>query len=146
MMGMRQTRLAVLLVCAVPALGSFAAPPASASALPRLLANVYCSGSSCTGVYELRPHTVDLGDSEGGNLTKLSWSSWTATSASASGTAVVSNMGSTTKTRMDVTASRVRNGLFTRLTVTFTLASGATQVEKLKLESNPASWQPLHQA
>jgi hypothetical protein len=140
-MGMNRVRSAVLLTCAAAAFGSLGAIPAGAGALPRILSGVYCSGSSCTGVYKLRPHTIVLGDAEGGNLTKLIWSSWTATRATASGTAVVSNMGTTTKTPMSVIASRVRGGLFTRMTVTFTPASGSPQVEKLKAVANPATWQ-----
>jgi hypothetical protein len=113
----------------------------SAGRLPRLLANVSCKGSTCSGVYRLRPRLVVLGDYEGGNLTMLSWRSWTATSASGSGLSVVSNMGMTTKSPITVTASRVRKGLFTRMTVTFTPAHGPVQVEKLKLAAGPASWQ-----
>ncbi len=120
---------------------AIAAASASAGRLPRLLANVRCTGNTCSGVYKLRPSLVVLGDYEGGNLTMLSWRSWNATSASASGVAVVSNMGTTTKTPMTVTASRVRKGLFTRMTVTFTPAHGPMQVEKLKLAASPASWQ-----
>ena len=145
MMGMmRQARFAVLLVGAVAALASLG-PAASASGLPRLLASVYCSGGSCTGVYKLRPRKVVLAVAAGGNLTKLVWSSWSATSASASGTAIDSNMGTTTKSSVRVGASRVRNGLYTRLKVTFMLASGSTQVETLKLQANQATWLPLHQ-
>jgi|GEM_PF-1853302 hypothetical protein len=123
------------------ALAAGVAVGSSAGRLPRLLANVRCTGNTCSGVYKLRPSLVVLGDYEGGNLTMLSWRSWNATSASASGVAVVSNMGTTTKTPMTVTASRVRKGLFTRMTVTFTPAHGPVQVEKLKLATGPASWQ-----
>jgi len=117
------------------------AASASAGQLPRLLANVSCKASTCTPVYKLRPRTVVLGDYEGGNLTKLSWRSWSAASASGSGTSVVSNMGTTTRLPISVTASRVRKGLFTRMTVTFTPTHGPAQVEKLELAANPASWQ-----
>jgi hypothetical protein len=77
-------------------------------------------------------------------LTTLSWSSWTATAARATGKAVVSNMGVTNITPIVVSASRSRNGLFTRLTITFSPASGPTEVERLKLVAgNPPAWATL---
>lgn len=140
MTGMDAIRRALLIASAVLGLAASGAAPASGSGLPRILSNTYCSGSSCTGVYTLRPRVIELSVAAGGNLTKLAWSSWTSTSAAATGTAVDSNMGTTTKSRVKVTASRVRGGLFTRLNVTFTLASGATQAEKLKFSSSQGAW------
>lgn len=110
------------------------ASSASASSLPTLLTNIKCTHqcSRFVGVYKVKPHTVVLSDAEGGNL-QITWGSWTATSASGSGTAVVSNMGTTTTTDVMATAARVRKGTFTRLTVTAKLANGTTQSEHLHL-------------
>ena len=140
MKGIDQTRRVVLIAGAAIGLAATAAAPASGSGLPRILSGTYCSGSSCTGVYTLRPHVIVVSVAAGGNLAKLAWSSWSATSATAKGTSIDSNMGTTTKDPIKVTASRVRNGLFTRLAVTFTLASGATQVEKLKFSASQTGW------
>lgn len=122
---------------------AFAAASALAGRLPRLLANARCSANACSAVYKVRPRLVVLADADGGNLTQLSWRSWSAASASGSGVSVVSNMGTTTKLPVSVTASRARDGRFTRMTVTFTPAHGPTQVEKLKLAAGPASWQQV---
>jgi hypothetical protein len=52
------------------------------------------------------------------------------------GTSTASGMGSTTVLNVTVKASRVRNGRFTRFTVTTKGSNGAPDVEKLHLSAN----------
>lgn len=125
---MRAIRRAATFVLVLAAAAQSAAP-AAASSLPRLWARVNAHGA---GVYKVRPHTVDLAEAAGGTLT-LTWSSWTDSAAEGSGTAVASGMGSSTTLQVNVHASRVRDGKFTRLELTTTGANGQPDIEKLKL-------------
>jgi hypothetical protein len=130
-----------LTVTTLLALAAWAAPAACASSLPTLLANTKCE-QSCTkvvAIYKVRPHTVILAEAYGGNVV-VSWSSWTHAAAAGSGTATSSGMGTTTTTPVNVQASRVRNGTFTRLTLTFTPSSGAPSVEVLHLHVGQQDW------
>jgi hypothetical protein len=109
---------AVLATSVLLLAGALTAAPASAGGLPKLLANFKCA-HPCThfiGIYKIKPPVIYLTNPEGGNL-NVAWSSWTATLGSGSGTSVVSNMGTTTTVNIVVSASRVRHGLFTRLTI-----------------------------
>ena len=117
----------VLMLGAVLAAAVASAPAsASASSLPKLY-----NGT----VYKVRPHTVVLAEAYGGNL-ELTWQSWSGSLATGMGTSTASGMGSTTVLNVTVKASRVRNGRFTRFTVTTKGSNGAPDVEKLHLSAN----------
>jgi hypothetical protein len=120
------------MVATLLALTTWTAAPAIASGPPTLWATVNIKGAS---VYKVRPRTIDLAEAYGGTLT-LAWSSWTKSAANGSGDAVASGMGATTTLNVKVHASRVRQGKFTRLTVTTTASNGAPDVEKLHLTAN----------
>jgi hypothetical protein len=116
--------------------------PASASAgsLPTLLTGLRCEGHACSkvvAVYRVRPHTVVLAEAFGGTLA-VTWSSWTRSGATGSGTTTSSGMGITTTSRVDVRAWRVEHDRFTRLTVTNRDATGGG--ETLRLTGQGASW------
>ncbi len=120
---------------------------ASASSLPSLLVNTKCGPHHCrtlVGIFKVRPLKIELSEAAGGEVTVSSWSSWTGASAAGTGTAVSSGMGHTTTLHVDLSASRARNGRFTRLTLTATTASGSPDIEKLHLTlgSTPA-WVPV---
>ncbi len=111
---------------------------ASAASLPTLLANTRCA-TPCTkliGIYKVRPRHVYLIEADGGTLT-LYWSSWTTSSASGHGNAHAVGAGTSTQTPLTAKATRVRQGRFTRLTLTFHTKAG-TSVEHLKLASSNA--------
>ena len=121
-----------LMVATLLALPAWVAASAEASGLPTIWATVNSKGAS---VYKVRPRTIDLAEAYGGTLT-LTWSSWTKSAANGSGAAVASGMGATTTLNVNVHASRVKHGRFTRLTVTTTASNGAPDVEKLHLTAN----------
>ncbi len=130
----RRAALATVSCC----LGVLAAGAAvtSAASLPTLLANTRCA-TPCTklvGIYKVRPRHVYLIEADGGTLT-LYWSSWTASSASGHGDAHAVGAGTSTQTPLTAKATRVRQGRFTRLTLTFHTKTG-TSVEHLKLATS----------
>lgn len=134
--GLRRAAAALI----VAATAALFASDASASSLPSLLANTKCA-HPCThliGIYKVKPATVILADADGGNLS-LTWSSWSATSAAGSGTSVVSGMGTTTTSNIEVSASKPKKGHFTDLTITFEESGGTTQVEHLHLGTSGGS-------
>jgi len=137
-MGRLRSAITVAAVAA-GAIGLLQSAAAGARALPSLLANTRCAHpcSHLVGIYKVRPSTVVLSEAAGGNL-KLTWSSWTATSASGSGTSVVSNMGATTTTNIMVVASDPKRGHFQHLAVTFELSSG-NQVAQLHVKTTSGS-------
>lgn len=130
---MRTLRHASALL-AVTALAASAAALAAASPLPTLLANTTCSHgcAQLLGVYKVRPHKILLAEAYGGDLT-LSWTSWTSSAATGSGTSVSSGMGSATTLAVTVRASDVRHSKFTSLTITATTDSGHRSIERLHL-------------
>jgi hypothetical protein len=135
----RKRRNAIVLAAVLATMASFAVS-AFASGLPKLLVAVKCkSPQACKtliGVYKVRPAKLILPESYGGTLT-ITWTSWTTSTATGSGTAGSSGMGVTTIVPIDVSATRVKHGHFTRLTITST---GATpSVEKLHLNSHSLS-------
>ena len=145
---MHRTAIGRLAVAIALALAIAALPSAAfATGLPKLLWNTRCAHPCrrLIGEYAVRPHTVVLVEAYGGNLT-LHWSSWTAQSASGSGTSVVSGMGQTTRTPVQVEASEPVDGRFTLLTLKST-EQGRSFHETLVLRgvgSDPA-FQPLTQ-
>jgi hypothetical protein len=111
--------------------------------LPKLLSNATCQGSSCRPVYAVRPKLVVVADASGGNL-EVVWSSWTGSAAVGSGTSAVAQMGTGSMNLINVRASHVVGGRFTRLAVTF-LGSSHNQTEHLHLVgagSSAPSWAP----
>jgi hypothetical protein len=129
-------------VATVISVAALSAASASATVVPTLLANSKCSPNGCAsllGVYKVRPHKVFLAEAYGGNLVR-SWTAWSSSAATGSGTATSSGMGTTTTDPINVRASRVRHGTFTRLTVTFTPASGPQTTETLHLNAANAGW------
>lgn len=133
---MRKLGRGLTLATVLVAAAWISAGPASASGLPTIWSTINAKGN---GVYKVRPHTIDLAEAAGGTLT-LTWTAWTHSSASGSGKAVASGMGTTTTLNVQVAASRVKHGTFTRFTLTTTGANGAPDVEHLKLTSN--GWIP----
>ncbi len=127
----RWAALAAVSCClGVTAVGAAAS---SAASLPTLLANTRCA-TPCTklvGIYKVRPRHVYLIEADGGTLT-LYWSAWTASSASGHGDAHSVGAGTSTHTPLTAKATRVRQGRFTRLTLTFHIKTG-TSVEHLRL-------------
>jgi hypothetical protein len=116
------------------AAAGWGAVPASASGLPELLVNSKCGSSGqCSGVYKVRPQKIELAEAYGGEVTIATWSAWTGSSATGTGTAVSSGMGNTTTLQVTVTASDVKHGKFTHLTLTTTGSSGSPDVEHLHL-------------
>ncbi len=114
---------------------------ALAGSLPTLYCNLKQHGSSAnptfTPVFSVRPRHVEvLATPQGGELT-LTWSRWTVTSAAGSGTAlpgIAVSPGQKQPTyRVAVSAYRVVDGHFTRMTITSDLSSTHTQAEHLKL-------------
>jgi hypothetical protein len=137
----RKTRSTLMLAAAL-AVAAWLPAAASARSLPTLLTNVKCEGSSCSkvvGVYKVRPHTVVLAEAAGGTLV-VSWSSWTRSDATGSGTTSASGMGITTTLQVNVRAWRVRSGRFTRLTITDREATGPSSVETLHLNAGEGAW------
>jgi len=124
-----------LLLATMLAGAAWVAAPAAAKSLPTILTTINSRGA----VYKIRPHTLDLAEAAGGTV-ELTWSSWTRSSATGSGTATASGMGSTTILNVTVKASRVRHGTFTRLSLTTTAANGAPDVERLHVTAN--GWVP----
>src|ERR1700722_18505493 len=121
---------------------------ALASSSPTLYSNLKQHGSkanpSFSPVFSVRPrHVGVLNTQQGGELT-LKWSSWTASSAVASGTAlpgIAVSPGQKQPTyHVAVKAYRVLDGHFTRMTITTDLSNTHTQAEHLNLvESHTSS-------
>ncbi len=121
---------------------------ALASSLPTLYCNLKQRGSDAhlyfEPVFSVRPrHVGVLNTQQGGELT-LKWLSWTASSATGSGTAlpgIAVGPGQKQPTyQVAVKAYRVLDGHFTRMTITTDFSSTHTQAEHLKLaESNTPS-------
>ncbi len=135
-----RNRPARLTLAMLLAMAAWPAVPAGASSLPTLLANTKCA-HPCTkllGIYEVRPHDVTLAEAYGGKLV-ITWSSWTSSAASGSGTATSQGMGGSQTIKVRVRASRVEHGTFTRLTLTTTGSNGKADVETLRLESSGGS-------
>jgi hypothetical protein len=119
----RHDTLRGLTVVGALALAAGIAPPAYASALPTLLVAIRCA-HPCTqlvGVYRVRPRSFELVTAGGPEL-KVHWSSWTATTASGSGTSTQSGMGTTEVAAISLRASDPVDGHFTHLALTSTLA------------------------
>jgi hypothetical protein len=119
---------------------------ALASSLPTLYCNLKQRGSDANphfaAVFSVRPrHVGVLNTQQGGELT-LKWSSWTASSATGSGTALPGiAVGPEQKQptyRVAVKAYRVLDGHFTRMTITTHFSSTHTQAEHLKLTEGTA--------
>jgi hypothetical protein len=121
---------------------------AFASSLPTLYCNLKHRGSDAnpyfTPVFSVRPrHVGVLNTQQGGELT-LKWSSWTASSATGSGTAlpgIAVGPGQKQPTyKVAVKAYRVLDGHFTRMTITTDFSRTDTHAEHLSLvQSNTAS-------
>jgi hypothetical protein len=131
----RRGLLAALL--GVAALGLVAAP-ALGGTLPKLYANLqgHDHNTVFTPVFAVRPATVELETPYGGTLT-LKWTTWTDTVAIGHGTAlpgVAVSPGQKQPTYpVDVRASRVRDGRFTRLEVTMHASGQAEKPDHLHL-------------
>ncbi len=120
---------------------------ALASSLPTLYCNLKQHGTDANPyfapVFSVRPRRVGvLNTQQGGELT-LKWSSWTASTATGSGTAlpgIAVGPGQRQPTyKVAVRAYRVRDGHFTRMTITTDFSSTHAQVEHLNLAESRTS-------
>jgi hypothetical protein len=115
-------------------MSALTAAQASAAGLPKLLVNDKCGPNHCAsqvGIFKVRPQKIELSEAAGGEVTISSWSSWTSSSAVGTGVAVSSGMGNTTTLQVTLTASDVKHGRFTRLTI---VAAGVSTPEHLHLQ------------
>jgi len=115
-----------------------AASPALGATLPKLYAKLqgHDHNTVFTPVFAVRPATVELQTPYGGTLT-LKWTTWTDAVAVGHGTAlpgVAVSPGQKQPTYpVDVRASRVRDGRFTRLEVTMYVSGQAAKPDHLHL-------------
>jgi hypothetical protein len=131
----RRGLVAALLSAAVVGV---AAAPAFGTALPTLYANVrgHDHNTMFVPVFSVRPRTVELQTPYGGTLT-LKWTKWTDAVAVGHGTAlpgIAVSPGQKQPTYpVQVRASRVRDGRFTRLQVTLSYNGQAAKPDHLHL-------------
>ncbi|HUA45793.1 MAG TPA: hypothetical protein VMA77_11225 [Solirubrobacteraceae bacterium] len=145
---MRLSRGPVAALVSAAALG-LAAAPALGTPLPQLYAKVqgHHHNTVFTPVFAVRPARVDLQTPYGGTLT-LKWTTWTDTVAVGHGTAlpgVAVSPGQKQPTYpVDVRASRVRDGRFTRFEVTLFVNGQPAEPDHLHLTETDGqfNWMP----
>jgi hypothetical protein len=131
---------AALAVCAAPALGA---------TLPTLYATVkgHDHYTVFTPVFSVRPAKVELQTPYGGTLT-LKWTKWNGTVAVGHGTAlpgVAVSPGQKQPTYpVDVRATRVRDGRFTRLEVTLFVNGQPAKPDHLRLTETGGQFNWAH--
>jgi hypothetical protein len=143
-----RVRAFVAALVAAAALG-VASAPALGAGLPKLYATVkgHDHNTVFTPVFAVRPAKVELQTPYGGTLS-LKWTTWTGTVAVGHGTAlpgVAVSPGQTQPTYpVDVRASRVRDGRFTRLEVTLFVGGHAGKPDHLHLTETDGqfNWTP----
>lgn len=137
-----RTRAAALAVPLMLGASLLAASPASAGDVDSRVVGWASCGDGPESLLTVQPteHLLSCGDGNSG-LRRLTWSSWTATSARATGVyywndcepACFSGTNYTSKATVELSRVRVQKGepVFTRVVVTYTDEDGVKQVDAM---------------